>query len=351
MSDRSEYIRQAFQQAFETAGVEARDAADMKWIIFSDLHRGQGDGADDFLSCKAAYHAALGYYLDAGYELILLGDVEDLWECYPSRINRVYRDTLELEKQFADRGRYMRFIGNHDDLWEDPRQVRRHLHRWIGDAPLYNTRRFTVRINGRNTRTLFLAHGHQGHLANDRLRWLSRLWVRYALRNGQRLLRVRATTPSSDFCLRGEQEAAIYQWAAAQEGVMVICGDTHHPVFASEYHTDDIAAQIRRLRRKWQETSDAGERRRISEDIHFQCAEMEWVKAKSGELRMPGDDPKQRPKPCYFNSGCCSFADGDVTGIEIAGGEIRLVRWPDAEGRPRRKVLQRADFRKLLRGC
>jgi hypothetical protein len=32
--------------------------------------------------------------------------------------------------------------------------------------------------------------------------------------------------------------------------------------------------------------------------------------------------------PCYFNTGCCSFPDGDITGLEIADGEIRLVRWP-----------------------
>ena len=32
--------------------------------------------------------------------------------------------------------------------------------------------------------------------------------------------------------------------------------------------------------------------------------------------------------PCYFNTGCCSFPDGDITGLEIADGQIRLVRWP-----------------------
>ena len=31
--------------------------------------------------------------------------------------------------------------------------------------------------------------------------------------------------------------------------------------------------------------------------------------------------------PCYFNSGCCCFGDGDITGLEIADGEIRLVKW------------------------
>jgi len=43
-------------------------------IIFSDLHRGVRDSADDFLRCEKAYSAALGYYLEAGYTLIVLGD-------------------------------------------------------------------------------------------------------------------------------------------------------------------------------------------------------------------------------------------------------------------------------------
>jgi len=29
----------------------------------------------------------------------------------------------------------------------------------------------------------------------------------------------------------------------------------------------------------------------------------------------------------YFNSGCCCFDDGDITGIELENGCIRLVKW------------------------
>ena len=47
-------------------------------------------------------------------------------------------------------------------------------------------------------------------------------------------------------------------------------------------------------------------------------------------------------RPHYFNTGCCSFLDGDVTGLELADGEIRLVRWPDNSGAPKPQVLRRA---------
>ena len=31
--------------------------------------------------------------------------------------------------------------------------------------------------------------------------------------------------------------------------------------------------------------------------------------------------------PSYFNSGCCCFRDGDITGIEITHEKISLVKW------------------------
>ena len=49
-------------------------------------------------------------------------------------------------------------------------------------------------------------------------------------------------------------------------------------------------------------------------------------------------------KPSYFNTGCCAFLDGDVTGLEISDGEIRLVRWPDDDGMPKKKTLRHSDL-------
>jgi hypothetical protein len=57
--------------------------------------------------------------------------------------------------------------------------------------------------------------------------------------------------------------------------------------------------------------------------------------------------------PCYFNTGCCSFPDGDITGLEIADGEIRLVRWPgnlreikagDAGLESQKRILERENL-------
>ncbi len=56
-------------------------------------------------------------------------------------------------------------------------------------------------------------------------------------------------------------------------------------------------------------------------------------------------------RPCYFNAGCCSFSDGDITGMEVADGEIRLVRWkrdPGNEENATRSLLRHAGLRGLF---
>jgi hypothetical protein len=54
-------------------------------------------------------------------------------------------------------------------------------------------------------------------------------------------------------------------------------------------------------------------------------------------------------KPNYFNSGCCCFDDGDITGIEITGEKIRLIKWEYNEKNvPGRIVLEETDFEALL---
>src|SRR5262245_21647029 len=73
-------------------------------VIFSDHHRGTRDGADDFWRCERAYRAALGYYLESGHHLYLLGDVEELWENAPAGPIADYADTLALEGEFLAAG-------------------------------------------------------------------------------------------------------------------------------------------------------------------------------------------------------------------------------------------------------
>ncbi|MBI2403955.1 MAG: hypothetical protein HYV20_14705 [Gemmatimonadetes bacterium] len=48
--------------------------------------------------------------------------------------------------------------------------------------------------------------------------------------------------------------------------------------------------------------------------------------------------------PCYFNTGCCKFEDGDITGMELENGRLRLVKWPAGGSAVQASVLEEGDL-------
>src|SRR5918994_6361403 len=112
MADRDrKAIARGLSKAFDARSTPTVDVEvdDLRWVIFSDHHKGERDGADDFRRCERSYNAALGAYLERGYTLVALGDVEELWECSPEKVLEAYDHTLELEREFHEAGRYKRF--------------------------------------------------------------------------------------------------------------------------------------------------------------------------------------------------------------------------------------------------
>ncbi len=307
-----------------------------RFIIFSDLHRGVRDGADDFLRCEAAYSAALGHYLERGYTLIVLGDAEELWECRPAPVVQAYRATLQLEAEFHRQGRYYRMYGNHDDFWEQESGIRKLLAPIFGTPPSVREN-LRILIEGGPTAgcELFLVHGHQGDLLSDQARSVSKFFVRYLWRPFQRLTRIKLTTPAKDFTLRGDLSIAIYRWAEQKKGMVLIAGHTHLPVFESKDYVSRLEEQLGAAR-----TAGDGEKA---------AALREQLQLARAAVRNENGRGFSRQRPSYFNTGCCSFSDGDVTGMEIADGSIRLVRWPDDTGAPRAKILQEARLQDVFR--
>lgn len=330
-------VWKGLDRAFTAAGADPQplDLQAARYVIFSDHHKGKRDGADDFVKCEAGYHAALGYYLAGGYTLIVLGDVEELWECRAKHVIPAYRHTLELEAEFHQQRRYVRFFGNHDDQWEKQASFDKHLGHMFPGLKIREGLRFPVE-RGNRTVELFLVHGHQGTSGSDKLRWIAKPVVRYIWRPIQRLTGARLNTPATSFTLRGEHNQAMYAWARAKRGVALIAGHTHKPVFLAESETARLEAELMRFE---------AARPRDAEAIAQARADLEWMRAieRTDVVEQDGE-----VKPCYFNTGCCSFDDGDCTGLEIADGEIRLVRWPDDDGRPRKKVLRSATLAATL---
>lgn len=85
LEGRVEQVESELQAAFERAN-KPEFAEDVRWldlssdryIIFSDLHKGARNRADDFRRTERAYNAALAYYFEMGYTLVVLGDARDV---------------------------------------------------------------------------------------------------------------------------------------------------------------------------------------------------------------------------------------------------------------------------------
>lgn len=304
---------------------EARQSAteltippDRAVIVFSDQHKGAQDGADDFQRCERTYNAALAYYDRLGHHLILLGDAEELWENSPEEVIGKYTQTLELEARFIPGDRYTRVWGNHDLAWSKAEFFREEMkdHGAGNVTPVEAVRIPMPPGPGGKPRELLLVHGHQGTDESDRNARLSQFLVRHGWRRLQRMINKPWNTPAIDWELRGEHAAHMSEWAAERR-VVLIAGHTHQPVFFNS--------------RKEAEPAEPPAAGAPGGDLKQQAladARREWATAE--RARLSRQKPIELSAPCYFNTGCCSFGDGDITGIEIDAGQIRLVRWPCA---------------------
>ena len=350
-----ESVAKALDQALRRAIAQERDnpltvdVDSARLVFFSDHHKGSRNGADDFQICEKAYNAALAYYFRHGYTLVLLGDAEELWEETPKAVTRAYAHTFALEGKFHRAGRYIRLWGNHDDNWRYPDQVARWLEPALGGVPLQVQEQLLIRVTEGETELgrFFLVHGHQGTVESDFVAPISKFIVRYLWRPFQRIFKISLNTPANDFQLRYEHDSTMYFWSEAQEKTVLIAGHTHRPVFKSESHEEKI-------RKAMEKVEKALEKDPENPDLIAEAAELsarlEWVMVQNGQTggELP---PIELKKPSYFNTGCCAFYDGDVTGIEIRDGQIRLVRWPDDAGEPRPKILATADLREVFAAC
>ena len=339
-------IGKGLSKAFDDKATEEHELEldTAKLVVFSDHHKGARDGADDFQRCERAYMAALGYYLEEGHRLYVLGDVEELWENSPDEPLEAYAKALELEAEFHRQGRYERFWGNHDDYWGHSPKVEKRLWRYYPQLKVREALKLRITSRGESLGLLFLVHGHQGTVESQRFAWFSKLVVRYFWRPLQRRFGFSATTPATNWELRARHNQALFAWARSHPAKPVlIAGHTHKPVFGTSSPPKpdhrplpEVEAELDSARAKSPTDRDK---------IALLRAELDWIEAIER-----GAEPAPIPiePPCYFNTGCCSFPDGDVTGIEIADGMVRLVRWPDDDGRALPKILVEDELRKIL---
>jgi UDP-2,3-diacylglucosamine pyrophosphatase LpxH len=344
-------INKALDEAFSRAekhplAPRSLDTTTAKIVIFSDLHKGIRNRADDFRHSETAYNAAMKYYLDRGYTLIALGDVEELWEERAGPVLEKYKDTFSLEAQFHQLGHYFRVWGNHDDQWRYGDQVKKMLAPAYGGANLRVREgiRFQVLDGGEPIGTLFLVHGHQGTLDSDVFPSVSRFFVRNAWRPIQRITGFSPNTPAKDWKLAQGQNERLYRWSEQQDDLVLIAGHTHSPIFRSLYDETKMHDEMTALEK---EIVAAPAERGLQKELRQRADQLAFVQERGRQVAEPLEATRVT-RPSYFNTGCCCFTDGEITGLEIADGEIRLVRWSADESQPILEVLDKASLKSVF---
>ena len=343
--DYAKRIAQGLTNALERADTMTWNIDDTALVVFSDLHRGVGDDADDFRRCADTYHRALDFYYDQGYLLIVLGDSEELWENRSEGVLDTYGKSFDTEARFLRSGhdRYVKVWGNHDDLWKSQRSFSKYLSGIFGDMSSPECLDVTV-VDGEETLgRIFLVHGHQGSPGSDTWGKYSRHFVRRIWRPFQLLFGISLTTPAESFEVRSKHDRAMYDWAANRNDLVLVAGHTHRPVFVSMPNIETIERIYSTDKGGGLESTSAGQEKLE----HAAAQELAWAKAESGISELESHS-KGRDRSCYFNTGCCSFSNGDITGLEISDGEIRLVRWATDLGDPSKRVLEARELRTVL---
>ena len=354
-AERSRKIRLGLTEAFAGAVRRApTDVDDVRLVVFSDQHRGTRDGSDDFLRCERAYAAALAYYQELGFELFMLGDVNELWKCRPSELREQYKAVQDLEGEFARDGRVTRFWGNHDLLWEHTRLFKKHLGQpgqpMEGITPI-EALRWPLTQAGEPLGELLFTHGHQGSLG-----WVfgQKMLLRYGWRRLQSALFLASTIPAVEWQLRDHHDVTVAEWAAEEPGRLLVTGHTHRPVLAGSPPGPTMAGEPVTDERIAAAVAARDEARRAGDErlVAAEAAELEYMRAE--ERRYRGEVlavDREELRTAYANSGCCSFGDGDVTGLVIEDGAISLVRWPGENAEPLPHRLGHAlDLAAMLRG-
>lgn len=308
------------------------EAGTEKFIIFSDMHKGAKNGADDFAVCEQAYVAALDYYYKAGFHFIALGDCEELWENTLSAVKKNQQSSFACEAKFIPANAFIKIFGNHDLHWQNDPLAPFQLKELYGfDVPIYEGVVLQTIINNKAIRIL-CTHGHQGDAVSDG-NWFSKFFVSKIWAPFQAYLRINPNTPAYNDHLKSAHNTIMYEWSAHQNDLLLITGHTHQPVFESLTHLERLYRQLLFARQQ----ADAGMIETLENEIRHRKMKYDTI-----------SDDYLKLKPSYFNSGCCCFDNGGITGIEISDGVLRLIQWKGKDAMPERIILEETPLDELL---
>ena len=309
-------------QIWMSDDIKTLETKNAKYAIFSDLHLGDGGSADDFFHNEETMKTALTFYNENDYKLILLGDIEELWQFDLNQVVSKYDNSVYNKMREFDNDRVYRIFGNHDYEWRSPvdpamRNPRKHK----GDPEALKMKDSDDAVK------ILLVHGHQGSIDSDKNSWISRFLVRGIFKPFEpiaKFLKFYGHPSATKSQVTTDYEQIMYAWAK-KEKVILICGHSHRAIFASKSYADRLEDKIAELQAD--NIAHITEKKRVKNNKK----KIKQLKRKLKEEKKKGrdidpTDHDKEPLPCYFNSGCGLYTDG-ITNIEIVNDEIKLVKW------------------------
>lgn len=315
--------KQTFKQLsclWEDDTITVLETNNYKYAILSDLHFGDGGHADDFRHNIETLKRLLSHYLVNDFRIILLGDIEELWQFDLDMIIKEYDEEIYSLFRKFEADRVIRVFGNHDREWESPPDpVMKNPDRKKG-APE------ALKMKTGEEPLILLIHGHQGNIESDKNSWSSKFFVRLykVVEPCLKRLNIGTHPPAIKSQVTTDYEQVMYAWAKKSK-VILICGHSHRAIFASTSYARRLEDKIESLRNENRDHQD--DNKLVSENkkkIKELRKKLREEKKKNRDIDPA--EPGQKPLPCYFNTGCGLFTTG-ITCLEIENDEIRLVKW------------------------
>jgi UDP-2,3-diacylglucosamine pyrophosphatase LpxH len=303
-----------------------------RFIIFSDQHKGAKDGSDDFSFSEKNYLAALRYYNEQSFHLINLGDCEELWENNVLTVKKHNAASFEAEKLFLNRNAYIKVFGNHDLYWDNDPLSGVTLQAIFGTSVKIHEGVILKTTVNDQPLSIFLTHGHQGDKQSDG-NWFSNWFISTIWAPLQIFLELNLNTPAYDNNLKTVHNQYMYEWVAPLKNTLLITGHTHQPVFVSLTYLERLFSRLMKAEKE----NDIAEVKKLKAEIKIR------------KIRENTTTNFSAYEPTYFNTGCCCFIDGDITGIEIEDGFFRLIKWEyNQKQLPERSVLEQIKLEELF---
>ncbi len=287
--------------------------AGSKWVIFSDLHIGDGTAKDDFKANSALFiHVLKQYYLTGQFNLVLNGDVEELQRFKENKIVGGWPDLYWLFDTFHQKGQFYKTVGNHDLglLLNEGKDSR---------YPLYHGM-----ILNRKDQAIFIFHGHQA--SNKYLKYNRLLGI--TLKYLANPLRIKNFSVAHSSRKQYAIEKMVYYFSARRKIVSII-GHTHRPLFESLSKAERLRHKVEHLTREYSMLADPIDQKEIKKSIKNHKKELLKMYKKDKESFFRKNVYHTAITiPCLFNSGCVIGKRG-ITALEIENDHIRLVHWFD----------------------